>query len=965
MNPLRQLASHGQSLWLDSISRRLLESGELARRIEEDDLRGVTSNPSIFEKAIGAGADYAAPLAKLRAANPGASTQELYEGLAIADIQAAADLLRPVYERTQTRDGYVSLEVTLHRGDDARSITAEARHLWKRVDRANVMIKVPGTDAGVAAFRELIADGINVNVTLLFSQRRYARVAEAYLDGLEARVNKGGDVSKLASVASFFVSRIDTKIDAQLTELMRSESRPSERFLMRALLGKIAIANAKLAYAHYKEVIAGPRWQALAKKGAQTQRVLWASTSTKNPSYVDVVYVEELIGKDTVDTAPSVTIDAFRDHGRARATLESDLDFARDALAALAHLKISLDDVCEELLVEGMQAFDDAFKKLLGTIASSKGGASTTPALATPSRPIALATAKLPDALRVSVDACLDDWKANDKVTRLWKRDASLWTNGDEGRWLGWLDAPRAAHAHTGELTAFAEEIRSAGFTHILLLGMGGSSLFPEVLAKTFGSQQGRPQLFVLDSTDPAQVAGLERKLDLARTLFVVASKSGSTLEPDIFERYFFERVKERAGAKAGEQFVAITDPGSQLEATARAKGYRAVFAGVPAIGGRFSALSNFGLVPAALIGVDVARFVQHAADMARACENGDPRANPAVALGAILGAAAKSGRDKLTLVLSPAVSSFGAWLEQLIAESTGKQGRAIIPIDLEPPGAPESYGSDRVFVYVRHAATATSAQDSGLAALERAGHPVVRLDVDDVLTLGAEIFRFEVATAVAGAVLGIHPFDQPDVEASKVATRALTTEYETKGALPAEKPFFEEAGIQLFGDARTAASLSKSAGKDASLAGHLRALFGQTKKGDYLALLAYLDMNASHTAELQEMRRELRDALRVATCLGFGPRFLHSTGQAYKGGPNSGVFLQLTCTDALELPVPGKKYTFAVVKAAQARGDFQVLVERGRRALRVHLPSDTKSALARLHTALRAALEAHAHAGS
>ncbi len=935
MNPLNELARFGQSIWLDSISRKLIESGELDRLIADDGVRGVTSNPSIFEKSIGEGSEYKASLASLVAARPNASALELYEGLAIPDIQAAADRLRKVYDTTRARDGYVSLEVTMHAGEDEKSILREARHLWQDVARPNVMIKVPGTASGIAAFEVLIGEGINVNVTLLFSQESYARVASAYVAGLEMRAKRTSDLSRVASVASFFVSRIDTAIDARLTELGAAKE----------LQGKAAIANAKLAYAHSKQVFSGARWQALAAKGAQTQRVLWASTGTKNKAYSDVMYVEELIGEDTVNTAPPATIDAFRDHGRVQATLAQDVEGARKTMAALEKAGISMTQVTDRLLVEGLKLFADAFTKLLATIEAARGS-------------------RLPQHLSTSVDAYLDDWKAGDKVRRLWARDARLWTAGDEASWLGWLDAPKAAREHASLLTAFANEIRAEGFTHVVLLGMGGSSLCPEVLKLTFGSKKGFPVLEVVDSTDPAQLATVESRLDLAHTLCIVASKSGSTLEPSIFEQYFFERVSRVVGKeKVGRHFVAITDPGSKLEATARAKGYRKVFAGVPAIGGRFSALSNFGLVPAALIGVDLTRFTELAAAMAISCANPDPRANPGVQLGAILGAAAKNGRDKLTLVLSPAIASLGAWLEQLIAESTGKSGRGVIPVDLEPLAAPVAYGNDRLFVYVRHTSAPSKEQETAVEALERAGHAVVRIDVAEPMHVGAEFFRWEMATAVAGAVIGIHPFDQPDVEASKIETKTLTSAYEKTGSLPAETPCFEAQGMQLFADPRSASSLSKAAGKDAALVDWMRAFLRQAKAGDYVALLAYVEMNAAHANELTTMRREIRDALHLATCVGFGPRFLHSTGQAYKGGPNSGVFLQVTCADAKDLAVPGQKYTFGVVKAAQARGDLAVLVERGRRVLRVHLTGDVRAGLVRLGEVVRASLTERAHA--
>lgn len=565
----------------------------------------------------------------------------------------------------------------------------------------------------------------------------------------------------------------------------------------------------------------------------------------------------------------------------------------------------------------------------------------------------------LPDAPAAELADAIAQAKASRLVPRLWQRDASLWTGADESRWLGWLDAVDAQRATLPDLVRFAQEVRADGLSDAVVLGMGGSSLCPEVIVETFGRFEGSPRLHVLDSTDPAQVRSLAERLDLARTLFIVSSKSGTTLEPSVFQSYFFESAARALhGAAPGSRFVAITDPGSKLQEQAEREGFRRVFLGTPSIGGRFSALSPFGLVPASVMGLDVEGLLARADVMVRACrpETDDER-NPGLLLGLALGVLARRGADKLTLVLSPGIHDLGAWLEQLVAESTGKSGRAIVPVDREEPGPPERYGADRVFVYVRLSSSADPAQDAAVAALERAGLPVVRLALPGVADIGAEFFRWEFATAVAGSLLGIHPFDQPDVEASKLETRKLTADYETSGVLPPETAFFEEAGVRLFSDARNTEAILRGAAAGRTLAGLLRAHLARLAPGDYFALLGYVTMSAANERTLQALRHMVRDAKRVATCLGFGPRFLHSTGQAYKGGPNTGVFLQVTCDDAQDLAIPGRKYTFGVVKAAQARGDFQVLADRGRRALRVHLPADLHRGLATLAAAMERAL--------
>jgi transaldolase/glucose-6-phosphate isomerase len=952
-NPLQSLSDYGQSVWLDYIRRSLMTSGELHRLIDEDGLAGVTSNPAIFEKAITGSTDYTDALAQSRP--PGRSDPRVvFEELAIDDIQLAADVLRPVYERTERRDGYVSLEVSPSLARDARGTAAEARRLWKRLNRENVMIKIPATPEGIIAVRDLIGDGININVTLLFAQEVYERVAEAYLSGLELFTRRGGEAGRVASVASFFVSRIDSAIDSIVAARLKDTAGASvpgaaERALLEQVRGKVAIANARLTYQRCREIFRGPRWDALAKQGAQTQRLLWASTSSKNPMFRDVLYVEELIGPDTVNTIPPATFDAFRAHGQPRPSLTENLDAARDTMRALGEAGISIRQITDRLLEEGIQLFAEAFEKLLRAI--DGGRKSCTPCFGR-------MTVSLPDHLSAAVSASMDEWRTANKVRRLWARDATLWTGKDEGRWLGWLGTTDDAPAHLQYLREIAEEARMSGFSQALLLGMGGSSLCPEVLARSFGRQDAYPELQILDSTDPAQLRAVEAKMDLAGTLFIVSSKSGGTLEPNIFKDYFLDRARQAVGIQAADRFIAITDPGSSLQRVAEQDGFRHIFPGAPDIGGRYSALSNFGMVPAAIMGVDVGRLLDRTEEMVRACSSCVPvEQNPGVVLGTVLGVLASQGRDKVTLIVAQEISDLGAWLEQLLAESTGKEGIGLIPVDGEVPGSPEMYGSDRVFVYLRLASNSDPTQDAAVARLERAGQPVVRISMADEYDLGQEFFRWEMATAVAGSILGIHPFDQPDVEASKAATRAFMTQYEESGALPPETPIFEDDGIALFAHPENATSLTESAGFDRSLVGYIRAHLSRLTEGDYFALLAYLEMNDRNNRALQAVRHSVRDRKRVATCLGFGPRFLHSTGQAYKGGPNTGVFLQITCSDLIDIPIPGRRYTFGAVKAAQARGDFQVLTERKRRALRVHVGTDVEAGLTRVRSAVVQAL--------
>jgi len=948
VNPIQALLNYGQSIWLDYIRRSSITSGEL-QALVQDGVRGVTSNPTIFQKAIAGSTDYDAALNALEQCQD-RDAMSLYEQFAVEDIQAAAEILQPVYQQSQGRDGFVSLEVSPYLAADTEQTIAEARRLQQRVHRNNLMIKIPATPAGIPAIQQVISEGISVNVTLLFSQAVYEQVAEAYIRGLEAFAAQGGDVSRVASVASFFISRIDTAVDALITEKMKTAATQDECRLLHSLLGKVAIANAKLTYQRYQEIYQTDRWQALASLGAQPQRLLWASTGTKDPQYSDVLYVEELIGPGTVNTIPPATLAAFREHGQPRASL-TELGTAQETIANLQLVGISLPAVTDQLLTQGVQLFAEAFDQLLSAV-EKKREAVLGPALDRLSY-------QLPEALATAVQASLQEWRLHGKIRRLWARDASLWTNNDENRWLGWLCINDEQLAHLDPLKQFAAEVKAMNLSHVLLMGMGGSSLCPEVMKLTFGQIPGFPELLVLDSTDPAQIQAIESQIDLARTLFIVSSKSGNTLEPNIFKQYFFNRLQQRVGTEAaGERFIAITDPGSKLQQVAEVDGFRHIFFGLPSIGGRYSALSNFGMVPAAAMGVDVAKFLDTAEEMVHSCAPSVPAEdNPGVVLGTILGVLANQGRDKVTLITSPGIADLGAWLEQLLAESTGKDGKGLIPVDQEPLGSPAVYGSDRLFVYIRLETAPEARQDAIVESLEQAGQPVVRILVADPYQLGQEFFRWEVATAVAGSIMGIHAFNQPDVEASKIATQQLTSAYEQTGALPPETPIFSEAGIQLFTDRQNAADLAAAVGGEPSLLGYLKAHLDRLAAADYLALLAYIEMNDRHQEQLQTIRQLIRDSKQVATCLGFGPRFLHSTGQAYKGGPNTGVFLQITCEDAVDLPVPGQRYSFGIVKAAQARGDFQVLADRNRRALRVHLGSNVSDGLALLQTLIQQAL--------
>ena len=879
---MQALLELGQSVWLDYLRRGMLRSGELQALID-DGLRGMTSNPTIFEHAIGGSSDYDEELRTLAASPRG--DRAAFEQLAIEDVREAANLFRPVYDATAGQDGFVSLEVSPSLARETEQTVAEARRLWAAVDRPNLMIKVPGTREGWPAIERLLTEGININITLLFSLEHYRAVAEAYLRALESRIKARKPIDRLASVASFFVSRVDTEADRRI------EARGGALLDLR---GKVAVANAQLAYAWFRDLLKGAAWERLASAGARPQRLLWASTGTKNPSYSDVLYVDSLIGPDTINTMPPATLRLFEDHGTVRPTLSDDASAARLIMDQLVAGGVDFTDVTRALEDEGIEKFITSFEAVLGVIGNKRK------ALASKAPPGHSAVFPVVDA---AVARRITFIEAAQLTRRIWARDPTVWKD-DPGTpeirdRLGWLTVGEAMAQQVKALKAFADEVR-AEFDRVVLCGMGGSSLAPEVLWRAFGAAPEHPALHVLDSTDPRAVREAEAGADLARTLFLISSKSGTTQESDSFFRHFWERTGAR-----GAQFVAITDPGTPLERLAGERGFRRTFLNPRDIGGRYSALSFFGLVPAALIGVDVATLLHRAHRMAEGCAACVPTVeNPAAWLGAILGESALAGRDKATFVLSAGIASFGLWLEQLIAESTGKEGKGILPVAGEPLGAPEVYGNDRVFVSMLLAGETDPATESRLAALEKAGHPVVHLRLDDRYDLGQEFFRWEFATAVAGAVLRINPFDQPNVAESKANTRAVL-----------------------------AKNTPSSRAADAV---ELERFLGRIKPGAYLAIMAYLPPTPANDRRLAAVRLRLRDRLKVAITVGYGPRFLHSTGQFHKGGPPVGHFLQVAGRPKDDLPIPGEPFTFGQLEAAQAEGDLVALRARGRPAIRI-----------------------------
>jgi transaldolase/glucose-6-phosphate isomerase len=951
-NPTVEVQKYGQSIWYDNLSREMIQSGELKKMIDEFGVLGMTSNPTIFEKAIGEGNIYDDAI--LEWIN--LDVNEAFDKIAIDDIQHAADLLRPIFDRTQGGDGYISLEVSPLLASDTATTLSEAKRLFKLVNRPNLMIKIPGTPAGLPAIEEALFAGVNINITLLFSVANYMQVAEGYIRALERRLEAGLPVDKIASVASFFLSRIDTAVDKQLENNIRAaQGRDLDRVSANnQLLGKAAIANAKVAYKRFKDMFYGERFAKLREAGAHVQRPLWASTGTKNPAYPDTLYVDSLIGPDTVNTVPKATLVAFKDHGKVAPTLEEAIDEAQDILDKLAEVGIDLDMITRQLQDDGVEAFSDSFHKLIARIEAKR--ALLMSGFMQRQKPV-LGIYKYP------VEAEIKRLREQKSITRIWQKDATLWKDEPNHvksitNRLGWMTIANDGRIDRQALQALRDESREIGWKHVVLLGMGGSSLAPEVLWKTFGQQAGFPALIVLDSTDPEAILGVEKTVDLDKTVFSVASKSGTTLETLSMQRYFFAKY----GAKAGDHFIAITDPGSKLEGWAKDLKFRHTFLNPEDIGGRYSALSYFGMVPAALIGLDFEKILDCGAEMQQACgAHVTGNNHPGIWLGAIMGVLAGHGHDKVTFITSPEIASFGDWAEQLIAESTGKEGKGIVPVTGGTIGMPHDYDDDRLFIYLRLDGSAGN-PDTQVRMLQEAGHPVVTYELRDTFDVGAEFYRWEFGTAVSGMILKINPFDEPNVTESKNNTNRLLDIFKEQGQLPEESPVLVENGISLYADSTMAHMLhdlcQQHAYSGTNLAGLLASFLSLARSGNYVALMAYMEQNAEYVTTLELIRRKIRHTFKRAETLGFGPRFLHSTGQLHKGGPNTGLFIQITVADQADPAIPEAPYGFSTLKQAQAAGDLQSLQSKGRRVVRLHLTGDIDRELHTILDAIEVAAE-------
>ncbi len=947
-NPPVDVQHYGQSIWYDNIQRRLLDNGTFQKLLDDGGVLGVTSNPAIFQKAIGNSDDYDDAISHLLELEP----EAIYETLAIKDIQDATDLLRPIYDSTHAVDGYVSLEVSPLLARETGQTIREARRLFDEVDRPNVMIKIPATPQGIPAIEASIAAGINVNVTLIFAVENYIQVAEAYIGGLERRLEAGEDITKIASVASFFLSRIDTMVDQILENNIRAAQIQGDGGRVNAnnrLLGQAAIANAKLAYKNFQNLFYGERFAKLRGAGAMVQRPLWASTSTKNPAYSDTRYVDTLIGRDTVSTLPPATFKAFREHGTvAGETILDDIDKAPNILDMLAEVGVEMKQVTQRLQDDGVEAFIEAFEELVSQVMAKRAMLESN------------IVSRQKFALGIyaeQVQAAIQLLDAEFFNARLWNHDGSLWrsdgpTLSKIQKRLGWLDVPRTIDIN--RLKQLQASVRGAGFTHGVVLGMGGSSIMPGMMAKTFGKQADFPELLILDSTHPQQMNRITNTIDIAKTIFIVSSQSGTTVETIVAFKHFYAKT-----GRKGEQFIAITDVDSKLDQLAKASCFRDVFHNPLDIGGRYSALSYYGMVPMALMGLDIDRLWRSANNMMKSCGDLIPaESNPGVTLGAVIGALGQAGRDKICIYASKSIAGMGDWIEQLVAPSLGKQAVGFLPVVGASLGRPSDYVTDRLFIYLKLKDDPSNSElDAGIRALREAGHPRVTLLLEDRYALAGEFFRWQYATAVVGKMLRINPFDEPNNATSKNNTKSLLKHYEEQGSLPIHEPIISGETIDLYASEETLAplrELCKAHGYDSrSRTELLAAQFIGTKAGDYIALLAYLPQTPTIMNELAHVRRRLRHVTKRAVTLGFGPRYLHATGQFHKGGPRNGVYIMLTADHKEDVTIPDMPYSAGVLCDAQAEGDYQTLEQDGRRVFRLHITGDVIAGIVKLLAAV------------
>lgn len=948
---------YAHTFWYGALRRDMIRSGEVQRLVETYGVSGFDLNLGELEHAISEGRAYDDAICEASISDP----SQILEQLTVEDARAVADFLRPIYDRSEGASGYVAVDVSPLKAASAEALLREAERLFTTIDRPNVMIKMPGTATNLTAIEEALFAGVNVLITLIFSAQHYASAVECYLRALERRLYAGTPIDTVASAVSFGVGNVDALVDKLLQNNIRSAqgrgdlSRVSAN---RERIGRVALSNARAAYRRFKDVFYGERFAHLYAAGAHVQRLLWCEMQPLNPLYDGALYLDHLAVPDTISLVLEPVLQMVSARGGIPAGREHAMEAVPEALNGLVELGIDLEIIGRQLQGDGVEMLEEAFDEAIDRVGGKRQLLSSGF-----NRRQRMVLGVYQDA----VESELRRLREQKSIVRMWAHDPTLWKDTPEhtniiASRLGWLNLPSSGQIDRERLRALRDESRTQGWQHVVVMGMGGSILAAEVLWGVFGPQPGYPSLIVLNSTDPAMIRRVEQSIDLTRTLFVVASKTGKTLETLALQQYFYERCREALGAQAGAHFIAITDPGSDLEEQAREYGFRHILLNPPDMNGRYAALSYLGLAPAALVGLEAERILDTGAEMQAACGSNVMGSNhPGLRLGVVLAVLARQGRDKLTLFTSPEIAPIGDWIEQLVAASTGKEGQGIVPVIGSTVGLPHDYDDDRLIVHMRLEGV-PSELESGVRRLQQAGHPVVTLELRDRYDLGAEFYRWAFATAVAGMVLGIDPFDEPNVAEGKRHTARLLEALQQAGSLPEEPPVLVEDNVALYADAGMKSLLEalqeQHDYQTTRLSGLLAAFLSLARSGDYVSLLAYVPPYPEYAEALNGIGRRIRHILKRAVTLGFGPRSLHSTGQLHKGGPNTGVFIMFTATDEADLPVPGTAYGFSALKRAEAVGDLEALRARGRRIVRVDLGTDVAAGLEKVTAALEAAAE-------
>lgn len=892
----------GQSIWLDSISRDMILNNTLSNLIEKYEITGLTSNPTIFENAILNSNTYDESIKIV--SKKFKNLDDIAYSLMIEDIQRACDLLKKIFEKTNKNDGYVSIEIppTI---DETNSIIDCAIKIWEMVDRENLMIKIPATKNGIKAEEELIKRGINVNMTLIFSPQAYKEVVKSYLSALNWRLENKLD-GNVFSVASFFVSRIDTEINKILTELSTQNQDIEKRNEIIFMRGKAAISVSLITYDIYLKSFFTDEFKKYREAGFKPQKLLWASTSTKDPSLRDTIYMDELCLPNTINTVPQHTIFSFFDHGKINTDdISLRINQAYETYNRLTNYSINWSEIFDKLLNDGIKKFIDSYKNILNSIEKKIKTLETE-----------IITMQL---FNSSIKKIISEIEKNSFIERLFSKDHTLWKTDPTSakiikNSLGWINLPKEMINKIDEINQFKKEIINEGFKYVVLLGMGGSSLAAEVILNIFGNDK-KVKLFVLDSTNPDWILRLSQKIEITKTLFIVSSKSGTTLETITHFKYFYNLIKKKK-QKPGKNFIAITDNSTPLQEMAKKYGFRKIFINPSDIGGRFSALSYFGLIPASFTSIDIKSFLKKSQEALDELKTKNP---PSIVLGSFLAASYLNGRDKLTIILPKKLERFGLWIEQLIAESTGKEGKGILPIIDTEVYDISSYSNDRFFVVIN--LKDFKENEEKIEMLIKNGHPVLRIFLNDIYDIGKEFYRWEIATSLAGYMMKINPFDQPDVQFTKDFTKKILSSPKT----------------ELKADIITKnwdVYLANIENEERSL---IWSIIKNLKENGYIALCSYLDENEKTLNMLTKIKKLLTERLSIPTISVYGPRYLHSIGQLFKGGKNSGVFIILTSKPKKDIKIIGEDLSFTKICMSQAKGDFLAMKEKGRTCVMIY----------------------------